>query len=228
MFSVSSFKTSQQFGKLSEVINNLKGSVTPTDVLFISYRFDSREVAEFITEAKTLPSSQDAAFILMKRSQDQQSTAIASSMLDGADGLLFEPFSVNQLVEITGIASRVKKERSQAREEMALKFLLADVMNQIDQVAYLKSCEYEIGQSMKKLKDMCVVFSTLGPESKQIYNKLVIDTFEAAPIPKLVFQRKKYAGVSSRVQKRMEKQTLNQLGLTPGEGTAPDPTVEKK
>jgi response regulator RpfG family c-di-GMP phosphodiesterase len=215
MSSVSSFKSGAQYGKLKEAMQKIETSVSPVDVVFISFRFDDTETTEFIAQAKALPQAQDCAFILVKRSQDQQSTMVAASVLSGADGLLFEPFSVDQLVEITHLASRVKKERSQAREEVALKFLLADVINQIDQVAYLKACEYEIGPSMKKLKEMCAVFGTLSPESKAVYYKLAVDVFEAAPLPKLVFQRKKYGGVSSRVAKRMEKKTLNEMGITP-------------
>ena len=220
MSSVTAFKSGAQYGKLKEAVQKMESSHAPVDVIFISFRFDEAETAQFIASAKALPSGQDTAFILVKRSQDQQSTAVAASVLSGADGLLFEPFSVDQLVEITKIASRVKKERSQAREEVALKFLLADVINQIDQVAYLRACEYEVGPSLKKLKDMCQVFSTLGPESKNVYYKIAVDVFESAPLPKLVFQRKKYGGVSSRVAKRMEKKTLTEMGVAP---TEPEP-----
>ena len=213
MSSVTSFKASLQFGKLREAHQKLESSSTPTDVIFISYRFEESETNEFIAQAKKLPASQDAAFIIIKRSQDKQSTSIASSVLGGADGLLFEPFSVDQLVDITSIAARVKKERSGAREEAALRFLLADVLNQVDQLAYLKACEYETGPTMKKLREMCGVFHALPTESKPTYYKLAVDIFEASPLPKLIFQRKKYGGVSSRVSKRMEKKTLAELGV---------------
>jgi response regulator RpfG family c-di-GMP phosphodiesterase len=215
MTSVPAFKQNFQVGKIKEGQQKIDTSSKAIDVVFVSYRFTEEEVNEFLQYAKAAPITQDAAFILIKKSQDQQSTSIASSVLAGADGLLFEPFSVDQLMEITRIASKVKKERSSAREEGALKFLLSDVINQIDQVAYLKACEYETGTSMKKLKEMCGVFASLSPESKEIYNRIVIEAFENAHIPKMVFQRKKYTGASSRVQKRMEKKTLGALGITP-------------
>jgi response regulator RpfG family c-di-GMP phosphodiesterase len=214
MTSVPAFKQNFQVGKFKEAQSKIDTSSKPIDVIFISYRYDPEEMGEFIKYAKGVSATQDAAFILIKKSQDQQSTSVASSVLAGADGLLFEPFSVDQLVEITRIAAKVKKERSSAREEAALKFLLVDVINQIDQVAYLKACDYETGPSMKKLKEMCTVFSTLSPESLEIYKKLAVDTFENAPVPKMVFQRKKYVGASSRVQKRMEKKTLGALGIS--------------
>lgn len=202
-----------QAGKIKECADKIAVSKQKVDVIFLSYRLDSAETAAFIAQAKQIPSTQDAAFVMMMRSKDQESSTVASTVLSGADGLLFEPFSVDQLTEITVLAAKVKKERSSQREEAALKFLLSDVINQIDQVAYLKSCNYETGPSVKKLKDMCTVFQALPPESKDLYTRLVIDVFEAAPLPKLVFQRKKYAGVSSRVQKRMEAKTMAAMGI---------------
>lgn len=202
-----------QASKFKECLDKIVSTNKRVDVIFISYRLNSDEAKVFIQEAKNTPAAQDAAFVMILRQQDQESAAIASQVLSGADGLLFEPFSVDQLTNITTLAAKVRKERSSAREEAALKFLMTDIINQIDQIAYLKACEYETAPSVKKLKDMCLVFQTLSEESKQIYYQVALDGFEAAPLPKLVFQRKKYSGVSSRVQKRMEKKTLGALGI---------------
>ena len=223
--SVSSFGKVVQASKLKECIDRLKAG-DKADVIFISYRFDREEVMTFIADAKQIPNSQDAAFILVLQTKDQQSSTIANNVLSGADGFLFEPYSVDQLVEITALAAKVKKERSAFREEAALKFLLSDVMNQIDQIAYLKSCEYETGPSLKKFKDMCTVFRALQGESLASYFKIVVDVFEEAPLPKKIFQRKKYAGASSRVAKRMEKKAMSELGLEGSEEAAPAPSEE--
>ena len=209
-----------QAGRFKEINDKITVSKQRVDVIFISNRFDSNEVAAFISSAKQINSTQDAAFVMLMRAQDKESAAVATSVLGGADGLLFEPYSVDQLQEITALADKVRKERSGAREEAALRFLLSDIINQIDQIAYLKGCAFETGPSVKKLKDMCSVFQSLSDESKSVYQNLAIDTFESAPLPKLVYQRKKYIGASSRVQKRMEKKTLTELGVAP-EDTAP-------
>lgn len=209
---VSNFGQVYQASKLRECLEKVQNLSGQLHVIFISGRIDKEETIGFIQSAKQITSTQDAAFVMVKSSADKQSASVAESVLGGADGLLFEPFSVDQLNEITHIAARVRRERSNAREEAALKFLLSDVINQIDQLAYLKAMEYETGPTFSKLKEMCAVFKTLQGDSVDIYKKLVVDTFEEAPLPKLVFQRKKYGGVSSRVQKRMEKKTLSELG----------------
>ena len=131
--------------------------------------------------------------------------------MSGFDGFLFEPYSVDNLLEITQIAARVRKERSRAREEAALKLLISDLMNQIDLVAYLKQMQSESGRAMKKLRDTSAMLKTLAPESFELYQGLAIDLFEQAPLPKKVFQRKQYSGASSRVKKKMEDKLLAEL-----------------
>jgi len=205
-----------QFGKVFQA-QSLKdasariGEGMPIDVVFISYRFDQGEVTNFIRDAKALKAGQDTAYILVLRSKDQQSSTVATNVIAGFDGFLFEPYSVDQLVELTELAARVRRERSNEREAAALRFLLNDIMNQIDQIAYLKAAGFDMGPSMRKFKDMCSVLGTLSPESKVIYEILAVDLFEQAPLPKKIFQRKIYGGASSRVKKRQEKEIAAQI-----------------
>ncbi|NDC38072.1 MAG: hypothetical protein EBZ48_08460 [Proteobacteria bacterium] len=205
-----------QFGKVYQA-QSLKdataklGEESQIDVCFISYRFDQAEVTNFIKDAKALKGGQDAAYILVLKSKDQQSSTVATNVIAGFDGFLFEPYSVEQLVELTSLAARVRKERSGERESAALRFLLNDIMNQIDQVAYLKAAGFDMGPSLKKFKDMCSVLGSLSPESKVIYETLAVDLFEQAPLPKKIFQRKIYGGASSRVKRRQEKEIAAQI-----------------
>lgn len=181
------------------------------DVIFISFKCDLNEAAAFVKAAKSIPQAQDAAFILVLGAKGQDSSTVASSVMQGFDGCLFEPYSVDTLLEITEIAARVHKERSQAREEAALRLIISDLMNQIDLVAYLKQTTNESGRAMKKLRDTAAVVKTLSPESFQVYQRLAVDMLEAAPLPKRVFQRKAYSGASSRVKKKMEDKLLAEL-----------------
>jgi DNA-binding NarL/FixJ family response regulator len=211
-----------QFGKvfqassLRDAQSRLASGET-IDVCFLSYRFDQMEVTQFIKDAKGTKGGQDTAYILVLKSKDQQSSTVATNVIAGFDGFLFEPYSVDQLVELTALAARVRKERAGEREAAALRFLLNDIMNQVDQIAYLKAAGFDMGPSMKKFKEMCSVLQTLEPESKIIYYNLAIDLFEQAPLPKKIFQRKIYGGASSRVKKRQEKAILEQIGIEAAE-----------
>ena len=204
-----------QFGKV-QLLNSLEDAKSSLDVgrlwdcIFVSYRFEKDEVSAFIKEAKEQKAGEDAAYILILQTQEQSSTVVAESVMIGADGFLFEPFSVDQLVEITELAARVKLERSQEREAAALAFLLRDVMHQIDLIAYLKSVGYDVGRGMKRFKQLCTVFQALEGESLAIYYDLAVSTFSEAPFPKQIYQ-KSYSGASKRVRERMEKKLLEEL-----------------
>jgi DNA-binding NarL/FixJ family response regulator len=206
-----------KFGKvnlcqnLREALGRVQNAVDECDVVFIAQNFDDAEIRSFIEEVKKTKIGQDAAFVLVLKTGKQDSANVAKNMMIGADGQLFEPYSVDQLMQITELAARVKKERAAARESAALRFLVSDIMNQIDLIAYMKSSGYEVGVHHKKFKEICSVLGTLSPESFQIYTGIAVDMFEGAPLPKKIFQRKAYSGASSRVKKKMEEKLLASL-----------------
>jgi hypothetical protein len=188
------------------------------DVIFVSHHVPQEQIAPFIKDAKSTPGGQDAAYILVLPTKEQASGDVAQAMMIGADGVLFEPYSVDILVEITLLAAKVRRERRTARDEAAFKFLLSDLIQQLDVLAYSKSCGYETGPAMKLFRQACGVLTTMDPDSVETWYKTAIDMFEAAPIPAALLQRKKYGGASNRVKQRMsEKITaeVEKLGTTP-------------
>lgn len=205
-----------EFGKVHQ-LTDLRSAMSKLekeggcDVMFLSHGFSKDEVTAFIRKAKESPKGQDTAFVLLVSANNQESANVAANVLVGADGLLFEPYSVDQCVEITRLAGKVKKERSGAREQAAMTFLLNDVMSTLDSIAYLKSAGYDVGRGFKKFKQMCKVFQNMQGESKQAYYKMAVERFIDAPLPTKMFQQKKYSGASSRVKKKMEEKLLEEL-----------------
>lgn len=199
-----------QFGKVYQ-INSLREGIDKLnsnercDVVFISGQLSKDEVKGFIEGGKQTTGGQDAAYILVLKAKDQESSSVAEIVLVGADGLLFEPYSVDYLLEITQLADRVKSERSCARQLAATKFLLTDVMNQLDQIAYNKASGAEVGQSWKKFKDAAEVLNTFKDEQLKLYYDLAVQMFVDSPVPKRNFQRLKYVGASKRMQARAAK-----------------------
>lgn len=205
--SVHNFGKVAQVGDLDEALNKLQGD-DKNDVVFISYKFDQADVTSFIKQAKASKQGQDTAYILVMKTKDQSASVVAQNVMIGADGFLFEPYSVDYLIEITNLAAKVRKERTDARERGAMKFLVTDVMNQIDMISTMKQAGYEVGPHLKKLREMCGVFATLTPESHKVYMDVALQLFENAPLPKKLLQKKLYTGASDRIKKRMEKKLV--------------------
>jgi CheY-like chemotaxis protein len=179
------------------------------DLIFISRRFDQECITGFIAAAKEKGGGRDSAYILVLTTDMQQTRVVAKNVLSGVDGFLLEPYSVDNLIEITELASRVKRERSQQREAAAFQFLIQDVMRQIDRIAYLKSCQHDVSRSFKDLKGVCSVFSSLGGESLELYLEIAVETLANAPLPD--FHAKVYRGVSDRVKKVMGRKIAAEL-----------------
>jgi response regulator RpfG family c-di-GMP phosphodiesterase len=226
--SVVQFKKVQLANKIAEAEDRLNAPGT-WDVIFLNYSLEQEEIGKFIKKAKETDSAQDAAFILVLPAKDQESSTVASNVMIGADGFLFEPYSVDQLVEITDLAAHVKAERSAEREKAALGFLLNDIMSQIDMIAYLKSVGYDVGRGVKRFRQMCHVFDTLEGDSLTNYFDLAVEKFENAPFPEKIYQ-KNYKGASKRVKERMEKKLLAKLeeGLVDEEGAGEEGAKEEK
>lgn len=200
----------QQFGEMREATMRLSAPER-NDVTFISHKYEMSDIQSYIKSAKESKSHQDTAFILVLGAKNQDSSTVASSVLSGFDGFLFEPYSVDNLLDITQISAKVKKERSQAREEAAMKLLITDMMNQLDLLAYLKQSNSETTRLLKKLKDTAGFLKTLNADSTNVYLKVAVDTFENAPLPTKVFQKKTYGGASSRIKRKMEDKLLAEL-----------------
>lgn len=215
---VAAFKEVTQFSHLHEALGKLKDS-SAINVIFLSSRFAESEIITFIQQAKEIPAGQDTAYVLILAGSEKGSASIVTKMIGGADGLLFEPFSVESLAEMTALASKVKKERSRSREMAAITLLIKQVMSQIDSVAELRAGGYEAGVSMKNLREMLQVVRTLDPEMLQHYFEQTVELFQKATPSR----RKIYSGASKRIKKKTEER-LQASGAIP----APVPGELKK
>lgn len=200
-------------GSVHETMQRLRDeNEQPVQVIFIAHQVGHEATVAFIKDAKTTKNGQDAAFILVLPTKDQASSDVAQAMMIGADGVLFEPYSVDILVEITLISARVRKDRWVGREEAAYKLLLNDLMQQLDMLAFSKSAKYELGPALKLFRQAAGVLQSLEKDSLDIYHRIAIDAFENAPIPQALLQKKKYIGASNRVRKLMSDRMTNEIG----------------
>lgn len=209
--SVYNFRKVVQAVDLNEALSKLQSGVETADVIFVSYRFDQKDVTKFIANSKATRTGQDCAYILVMKTKNQDSSTVALNVMVGADGFLFEPYSVDYLLEITKLADQVKAERSASREKAAMGLVVQDMMHQVDQAAYLKACRYEYGRNLRKLKELSAVFSTFDAAKTETYFDIAIRMFGEAPIPKPVQQHKRYAGVSNRIKRKMEEKLISEL-----------------
>ena len=180
------------------------------DIVFLSERLAHEELLTFAKHAKENARAQDSAFILLlSGTTKDDSTKAAQSLLSGFDGCLAEPYSIDSVTEICQLSTRLKRERRETREKAAITFLLRDVMKQLDRLAYVKSANIDVGDTIKRLKEACVTFTSFDGESMQRYHEIATELFElaqpAAP------GGANYRGVSRRIKQKMATRMVDQL-----------------
>lgn len=172
------------------------------DIVFISDKFEKEEIRVFIEELKANKVSQDAAFVLIMRSKGNN---MAEGILNGADGLLGEPYSVDTLQEITQLAERVKKHRERVRTEAGIQLLLKDLIVQVNNIASVISGGLEPTKQVRKLEELMTSIEKLEPGLQERYLVMMIDVFEKAPPSARAALTQQYKGISNRVKGRIEK-----------------------
>ncbi len=207
---VQDFGATHSASSPDEAIRICKGD-QEIDVVFVTGRLPREEFSSFVEDAKKTKQGEDSAYVLVLKSHADTQSDLAAGMMAGADGILCEPYSVDQLVEITRLASRVRKERSDTRERIAIGIMVDELVTQLDLVAFLKACGCEPGTSIKTLRDLGEKIHDLQPEFHPTYFELIGEKFEQVPPPKRAFQTKIYAGASSRVRQQMERRIHAEL-----------------
>ena len=129
------FPTVHVANSLEEAEHHL--SEEPIDIVFIAMREDGDVVNRFIKRLKQELAGRDAAYVLLLEGR-RNSVEIARTLVDGADALLLEPYSVESLHTISRLAEKMKKERSRVRMQVPLRLLVREIAAQLGQVARLE------------------------------------------------------------------------------------------
>jgi len=207
--SIFQFKSILLLGEISDAREEMRSSQTPFDVIFLSYRLDPKGILDFMTDAKQSKNCCDAAFIQLQPLSDDQNVNFASSCLEGFNGVLVEPYSIDALIEITNLAAKIKKEHKEAREKKAINLLLNDIVKSVNRMAYIQSCDMSPDLSFKNLKKNCKTFQNLDEEQIELYFQCAIEKFlDSKPVendPSVG-----YTGISKRIKKAMIRHILTE------------------
>lgn len=194
------------FGKIS-IESNLDGALarlnesTPCDIVFVNESFAKEDISKFVELAKKTKQGEDCAYILVIKAESAENRVIAESMLGGAHGVLYEPYSVDGLQEVARIASQVKKQNAIKRKKVAVKLLLENLSKEIDKISSFKARGLDVSRAMEKFARQCKALASFSDEeSIAIYAEVAEEVFGNAKPAEFL-----YMGASSRVKKKMEE-----------------------
>lgn len=191
---------------IAEAQDGATGVVTP-DVVFLSYRIDEEQIEAYIKSARETEDGQDCAYCAVLKSQDQSSTNVASGMLGGIDGFIFEPYSADNLREIAEVTAKIKKRGELRRKKAALTVIFREINMHLDAVCFYRKRGKEHTIAIRRLNEAAKNLKRFDGELFPIYVETLIEFFEQVPPP----MNLSYDGASERVKARLEKRMLEEL-----------------
>lgn len=212
-----SFQNLYHVNSLREARNYVELAPQNIDILFVSKRIPHDEMREFFNFCRDKGRAKTAANIVLFQSMTEGSNLISSILELGADGILCEPFSVDQLSEISELAIGVRREKSEVLEKKMLTMLFEDFVKQIDLIACLRSSGCEPGHSAKVLRELGETLSTLPERTKTLFNEICVLKFPEILPPPDELNPNMYGGASERVKKMMSKKNKKKTTHSTGE-----------
>ena len=176
------------------------------DVAIVSERFGEERMLEFIEEAKKTDAGSGWAFMVLLKSAAQSEEMIAGGLMHGIDGFLSEPYSADNMRQMTDIAAAVKLRTSKGRKRVAVEMLLKQVSAHLDAVAFYTSKGMAAEGALKKLREAAVSLRAFKPDH-EMYIEAAVQVFSSATPPKAT----SYRGPSERVKENLETETLKKL-----------------
>lgn len=198
------------FHNLQEALNKIEVD-GDCDIVFLSSRFEEKEISDFIAEVKHSPNGSDATFVLVLGLAGTQNQKLPEYMLLGIDGFLFEPYSVEGLTDTANLALKLRKERQGSRERLAIAVLVKDIMKQVDAIALTKRLGLGSSKLSARLEALGAAIRKLPDETIYPYLNLLVEEMIASPLPEKMSQFESYKGASTRVKKVIEKKILEEL-----------------
>lgn len=194
------------------------------DLVLMSNQFGQEEIGEFIESAKKTRTGEDSAYVIVMKGSEANNVNVASSMFIGAHSLLFEPFSVDQLTEITKLADEIRATNTGARKRAALQLLIQNLMTEFDKITVYLARGLNIEKAIKKFQASCAVLRKFDQESFDLYFSLAMNCFEEAKPPSDAVA---YNGVSKRLREKMENKLKQQYEQEFGSPSADTDTASR-
>ena len=181
------------------------------DLIFISDRFDKNKISQFIKKAKEFDSVFLAGYILLTSTQNDART-VAKSLLQGIDGVLIEPYSIDSLQELSLLAAKVKEQREEEKRKIVLSFLASNVIYCVDIMAQAIILSHSANSIRRTIKRVNESILSLGSNNiLELYLDILSKSFMKVQKPVIVVQECRYKGTSERVKKIAQKDVIDKL-----------------
>jgi hypothetical protein len=199
------FHNARAMQSLEQALDHLKTGNT-YEAILVSSAFEHDRLSMFIRDARSAKGGMEAAYIMIMHAQEQSRENVAVNILDGSDGFLFLPFSVQAVRDVADIAKRIHAEHEEKRKMAAMELIIKEVHNAFVIFIAAKHGDGDAALLYHRFKRTAKLLKKIGPEDLPLYKKLMIPHLEKADpvVPSM------YDGASQRIREKM-RQRAKQL-----------------
>jgi hypothetical protein len=170
------------------------------DVIYISSRFDFETAKQFVLTSRKLQIAQDSASLLIGSSESYSEAYLAKLSLNGFDGVLLEPASVETFSLSADIALKARKDKLQVRTKKSVDILVKAISQHLDELYLKKKSGHLSFMLEEKLKNLSKELFRLDTENLLVYFEAICDFFPECAACNI--DKDQIGSASLRVQRR--------------------------
>jgi hypothetical protein len=184
------------------------------NLLFLSPNLTRREVFDFVKEARTTPGGRICAYILLIDPNQSDPHALTRRLLDGIDGFLQEPYSVDGLHQLVDIARELIAKDLTNRARSAVEIAVVDLLTYIDASSSKSDEHISKHTSAERMKSLQKTLEEVYEMDQELFSDTIVQIFEKLHKrrgPRAPRPVSGYEGASARVRKRMKRKQLKSV-----------------
>ncbi len=181
-------------GKLDEVRQVIEQTRKPWDLVFVSYRIKPEDVSSFLGVFRDTPAASETAVIQIFKMGEASNTKVATTIAQGFNGILCEPFSGDGLKICAKQAVGLRLNGTKERIKIALAVIIPVVARNAAKTG--GKLETLLTKEHKELTESCKVLRELAEYCGSTYDIIINEVFD--DLKKGV--RDEYSGVSKRLK----------------------------
>lgn len=139
------------------------------DVLYVSSRFDFEAAKQFVASCKKTDIAKDSANLLIGSREDCSEAYLARLSLNGFDGILLEPASVDTFKVSAEIALKARQEKLKLRTKKSVDILVRAIASQLDDLYIRKKSGHIFFMAQEKLSNLGKEIKSLDADSLSLY-----------------------------------------------------------
>jgi len=181
------------------------------EIVLVTDCFSPDAIEEFLKHLSEM-TEQKVGVVLVRKGSNEDGLSIAESLMNGVDGFLYEPFSVDMLREISKIAEKVRKENSDKKISAATDLVVDSMSAMIDKKAAEMSAGKPRRPYPKRLLIAAKLFRGLSETGiLSFYHTLFSVTEKSKPFEKELDDSGDYQGASEIIRKKYNKKKEEEL-----------------